>query len=139
MTPILSRSPWPHDQSFAIIFTSGTTSSPKGVMLREENFLHQVRMLTSFKGLIGPRDRLLDLLPLHHVYPFTATVLLPLCIGATVIYPRSLKGPDIAAACTSESATIMVVVPQVLSGIHKRVFGRWRSARPQPAWRSGPC
>lgn len=128
--PEFEPEPLGKDQSFAIIFTSGTTSTPKGVMLSEENFLHQVRMLMRFKGLIRPEDRLLDLLPLHHVYPFTATALLPVCVGTTVIYPRTLKGEDIAAACAGESATIMVVVPQVLTGIHKRVFG---AVRERPA------
>ena len=110
------------DQPFSIVFTSGSTSKPKGVMLSERNLLHNVGMLIGTKGLISATDRLLNLLPLHHVYPFTATLLTPLCAGATVIYPRSLKGPDIMEAARTRRATIIVVVPQVLQAMHGRIF-----------------
>jgi len=106
----------------SIVFTSGTTARPKGVMLSEDNFLHNIRTLMGGKDLIDETDRALNLLPLHHVYPFTATLLTPLCAGATVIYPRSLKSEDIMRAAAETGATIMVVVPQVLNGLHKRIF-----------------
>jgi len=110
------------DQPVSIVFTSGSTSRPKGVMLSEKNFLHNVEMLITTKKLISPADRELNLLPLHHVYPFTAAFLTPLCVGATVIFPRSLKGPDIMEAARSQRATIIVVVPQVLQAMHGRIF-----------------
>ncbi|HUU29278.1 MAG TPA: AMP-binding protein [archaeon] len=115
--------PIPEDQPLSIVFTSGSTSTPKGVMLSEKNLLHNViDTLISQKGLIGPADRLLNLLPLHHVYPFTATLLTPLCIGTTIIYPRSLKGEDITSAAAEQRATIMAVVPGVLNVFHRRIF-----------------
>ena len=103
------------DQPLSIVFTSGTTARPKGVMLSEDNFLHNIRTFMAGKDLIVETDRALNLLPLHHVYPFTATLLTPLCAGATVIYPRSLKSEDIMVAAAERGATIMVVGPQVSS------------------------
>jgi long-chain acyl-CoA synthetase len=110
------------EQPFSIIFTSGTTGRPKGVMLSEDNFLHNIKSLIGDQGLICEKDRVLNLLPLHHVYPFTATLLTPLCAGATVIYPHSLKSEDIMKAASEQEATIMAVVPQVLNGLHSRIF-----------------
>lgn len=114
--------PFREDQPVSIIFTSGSTSTPKGVMLSEKNFLHNVETLVSTRGLISAADRMLNLLPLHHVYPFTATLLTPLCVGATVIYPRSFKGSDIMEAARQQRATIIVVVPRVLQAMHDRIF-----------------
>ena len=114
--------PIPKTQPLSIVLTSGTTDKPKGVMLSEGNFLHNIRLLLGTKGLIGRDDRILNLLPLHHVYPFTTSLLTALCCGATIIYPRSLKGEDVMAAAWQERATIMVVVPQVLVGLHRRIF-----------------
>ena len=91
------------NQPLSIVFTSGSTSRPKGVTLSEKNFLHNIGMLLGIKGLFTSRDRLLNLLPLHHVYAFTATLLTPLCAGATVVYPRSLKSGDIAAAAAADT------------------------------------
>lgn len=110
------------DQPFSIVFTSGSTSRPKGVMLSEKNFLHNIEMLITTRKLISPADRLLNLLPLHHVYPFTSTFLTPLCVGATVIYPRSLKGADVMEASSQQRATIIAVVPQVLQAMHDKIF-----------------
>ena len=112
----------PDDQPFTIVFTSGSTSVPKGVMLSEKNLLHNVGILLAAKGTISQSDRLLNLLPLHHVYPFTASLLTPLCCGATIIYPRSLKGEDIMAAARVERATILVAVPGVLQALRQRIF-----------------
>ncbi len=120
--------PFPPDRPICILFTSGSTSHPKGVELTEANFRHNVEMLAALPGLIDHRDRVLALLPLHHVYPFTATVLLPLCLGAGVIYPRSLKGEDLAHAARQERATILVAVPAVLRAMHRRIADRLEQA-----------
>ena len=116
-------------QPMSIIFTSGTTSDPKGVMLSEENFLSNLAMLESMNGLITGRDRVLAMLPLHHVYPFTCTVLAPLYFGAAIIYPRSLKGEDIFAAVKNHGATAFVAIPRVLELLCDRIF---QTAAAQP-------
>ena len=109
------------NQPFSIVFTSGSTSTPKGVMLSEKNLLHNIEILSVTGELMRPTDRLLNLLPLYHVYAFTVTLLTPLCVGATVIYPRSLKGKDIMNAARDQQCTIILVVPRVLQAIHQRI------------------
>ena len=119
-----SACPVAPDSAMSIVFTSGTTSNPKGVMLTENNFSHQIKVLSDKEmGLISSSDRLLNLLPLHHVYAFSCTFLLPLSIGATIIYPRSLKGDHIVEAAQREKATIVAVVPKVLTAMHTRIIG----------------
>ena len=119
-----SANPPDPDSAMSIVFTSGTTSQPKGVVLSENNFLHQLEVFTDKKtGLINSSDRLMNLLPLHHVYAFTCTFLLPLSVGATVIYPRSLKGDSIVEAAQRERVTIIAVVPKVLTAFHTRILG----------------
>ncbi|MCX5898495.1 MAG: AMP-binding protein, partial [Proteobacteria bacterium] len=80
-------------------------------------------------GLITGRDRVLAMLPLHHVYPFTCTVLAPLYFGAAIIYPRSLKGEDIFAAVKNYGATAFVAIPRVLELLCDRIF---QTAAAQP-------
>lgn len=88
----LKITPLGANQPMSIIFTSGTTGSPKGVMLSESNFLSNLTMFESKGNLIFSKDKFVAILPFHHVYPFTCTVLAPLYFGATSIYPVSQKG-----------------------------------------------
>src|SRR5690606_34280627 len=69
----------------SIIFTSGTTGTPKGVMLTHANF---TSLLASMGGVfkITEQDRFLSVLPLHHTFEFTCGFLLPLSRGATITY-----------------------------------------------------
>jgi len=79
-------------------------------------------MFSSLKGLITSTDKVVAILPLHHVYPFTCTVLVPLYFGATLIYPASLKGEDIFKAVKIHNGTILVAIPRVLELFCKKVF-----------------
>lgn len=118
----ISIQPLKPGQPMSMIFTSGTTGNPKGVMLSEENFLSNLKMFSSLKGLITSTDKVVAILPLHHVYPFTCTVLVPLYFGATLIYPASLKGEDIFKAVKIHNGTILVAIPRVLELFCKKVF-----------------
>ncbi len=120
--PAFEPRPLGQGQPFSIVFTSGSTDMPKGVMLTEENLLHNVNMLRTFGKLISSADRLLNLLPLHHVYAFTTTMLLPLTVGCCVVLPASLKPADVGAAARGEQITLMAVVPQVITSLHNRVM-----------------
>jgi len=108
-------------QPFSIVFTSGSTGTPKGVMLIEANLLHNVQTVLSAPGLLSGEDVILNLLPLHHVYAFSGTLLAPLAAGCTIVYPRSLKPKDISTAAVEQGCTIMAVVPRVVQSIHERV------------------
>ncbi len=108
-------------QPLSIIFTSGTTGDPKGVMLSERNILSNVEAVVD-AGFVRHRDRPLLMLPLHHVYACTVTFLSPLCAGGTLVFPKSIKGEDIGAAIREQGVTIFPTVPQVLGMFRKRMY-----------------
>ena len=85
--------PLPDGAPMSIIFTSGTTGDPKGVMLSEANFMSNVDFLREYRHLISSRDIVLSILPLHHVYGFTGTFLTPLLVGATTVFPNRSAAP----------------------------------------------
>jgi len=118
----LKITPLAANQPMSLIFTSGTTGSPKGVMLSESNFLSNLTMFESKGDLISSKDKFVAILPFHHVYPFTCTVLAPLYFGATSIYPVSLRGEDIFGAIKEHGGTILVAIPKVLELFGKKVF-----------------
>lgn len=72
----------------AIIFTSGTTGTSKGVMLSHDNLLECVRASANMVNF-SSRDVLLSVLPLHHTYETCCGMLTPICLGATVCINNS--------------------------------------------------
>lgn len=125
--PLPARAP---DDPASILYTSGTTGTPKGVMLSHRNFLANTRSILEF-GLAGPSDILLAILPLHHSYAFTITLLMPLLLGARIVYVQTLKGPELLRAMQEAEVTILVGVPQLFAMLHRALFeevGRKRLA-----------
>ncbi len=105
----------------ALLFTSGTTGDPKGVMLSQGNLASNVDSVVDLK-IAGPGDNLLCLLPLHHAYPAMGCMLLPLSIGATVTILNSLKGPDILSCMKVTRVTAVIGVPQLFTGLRRALF-----------------
>jgi long-chain acyl-CoA synthetase len=104
----------------SILYTSGTTGTPKGVMLSHGNFLANAKSVLVF-GLVNAQDNLLALLPLHHAFPFTVQLLL-LYAGAHLTFPGSLKGPDLLACMRETGVTVLVGVPQLFYMLHTGIF-----------------
>lgn len=113
---------FPDGTPMSIIFTSGTTGDPKGVMLSPENFMSNVNFIREFNRLITHKDVILSVLPLHHVYGFTGTFLAPVLNGATTVFPKTISGPDIVDAVQKTGVTFIVAVPQILTLFHKKIF-----------------
>ena len=105
----------------SILYTSGTTASPKGVMLTHKNFSSDFESIFGLK-IILPRDNIIALLPLHHSYPFMVTLITPLFTGAKITFLNSLKSEDLLKCCEETSATILVGVPQLYHLLHKAIF-----------------
>ena len=104
-----------------LLYTSGTTGDPKGVMLSHGNLASNCASAITL-NIIHPTDNLLCLLPLHHTYPAMACMLLPLSLGATVTMLNSLKGPDIISCMQETGVSVLVGVPQLLAGLRRAIF-----------------
>lgn len=111
----------PPDTLAAILYTSGTTGDPKGVMLSHGNLVSNAESLVSLQ-LIRESDNLLCLLPLHHTYPAMACILLSLSTGNTVTILNSLKGPDILACMQETGVSVLLGVPQLYAGLRRAIF-----------------
>lgn len=115
----------------ALFYTSGTTGPPKGVPLTHDNIRSNVEALAT-QNLADSHDRVLVPLPFHHVYPFTVGILIPLSLGAPIIIPFSLVGPQILRALREGDATLMLAVPRlyeaVWSALYQKVKGRGKLA-----------
>jgi long-chain acyl-CoA synthetase len=109
------------DDLAALIYTSGTTGDPKGVMLSHGNLASNRDSIIQL-NLIGHRDNLLCLLPLHHTYPAIACIFYALSVGATVTILNSLKGPDILGCMKETGVSIMLGVPQLFAGLRRAIF-----------------
>ena len=106
----------------SIVYTSGTTGSPKGVMLTQGNLYSDARALISF-GFISEKDNLLAVLPFHHAYPFMCTFLVPVCTGGQITFPRSLKGPELLSTIREKDVTVFMCVPRLLEVLWNRIMG----------------
>ncbi|HZU44506.1 MAG TPA: AMP-binding protein [Terriglobales bacterium] len=104
----------------AILYTSGTTSDPKGVMLTQANLVGEIECV--FAALkVGPSDAILGILPLFHALAQMANLLLPLVIGARVVYLESLNTSELLRALQERRITLFCCVPQFFYLIHERI------------------
>ncbi len=101
------------DDIAELVFTSGTTGSPKGVILTHRNIFSNVVMAApSFE--VTPNNRVLAILPLSHMLEQVADLLVPVSAGASVVYLSSLRPDVIFAAMAHYRITNMGCVPRVL-------------------------
>src|SRR5579863_5044447 len=110
-----------NDDLASLLYTSGTTADPKGVMLTHANFLGEVEAVFNWVDL-GPSDALLGVLPLFHVLAQMANLLLPLIKGSRVVYLETLNTTELLRALTERNITAFAVVPQFFYLIHERVM-----------------
>src|SRR5579863_2983474 len=113
--------PAAEDDLASLLYTSGTTADPKGVMLTHANFLGEVEAVFNWVDL-GPTDALLGVLPLFHVLAQMANLLLPLVKGARVVYLETLNTTELLRALRERNITAFAVVPQFYYLIHERIF-----------------
>lgn len=96
-----------------LVFTSGTTGHPKGVILTHRNIVSNVRMLYALVAPT-PNNRVLSLLPLSHMFEQTTGLFTPLSGGSSITYVASLRPDVIFEAMAQSRITNMCCVPQVL-------------------------
>ncbi|HEY1815528.1 MAG TPA: AMP-binding protein [Kofleriaceae bacterium] len=109
------------DTLASLIFTSGTTGTPKGVMLTHKNFTSMVSKLSALFTLYK-HDTLLSVLPLHHTFEFSAGFLMPLLHGAAIDYLEEIDADSLAAALENEGITGMVGVPALWQLLERKIY-----------------
>ncbi len=104
-----------------ILYTSGTTAEPQGVMLTQDNLLGEIASVFRYLD-IRPTDVILGVLPLFHALAQMANLMLPLSGGARVVYLETLNTAELLRALRERQVTIFVCVPQFFYLIHERVL-----------------
>lgn len=119
-----TKLPEVHEDDLAeLVFTSGTTGQPKGVMLSHRNIASNATAAVTFINMTA-EDRALSILPLSHMFELTVEIALIHC-GASIVYARSLVPDTLLRLLSSQEITCSVLVPQALqlflNGIEREV------------------
>lgn len=109
----------------SLIFTSGTTGTPKAVMLSHKNFVNMISMLSSVLDM-DITDGVLSVLPMHHTFEFSAGFLTPFSNGTQITYLEELNGEELSRAIENNLVTGMVGVPALWEMLHRRIKTRMR-------------
>ena len=111
----------------AILFTSGTTGTPKGVMLTHDNLVSDCFLTQSILD-IRDNDVMYAILPIHHAYAMMAVVYISISCGAAVVFGRKLAMSHIIRELKDGNVTVFMAVPMLynkmigalMSGVRKK-------------------
>lgn len=106
-------------EAFAVLlFTSGTTSAAKGVMLCNRNLAYNINAVTPYV-YIDEKDRLFSVLPLHHTYESTIGFLLPMARGCSIVVCQGLR--HIANDMKETKPSAIIAVPLLIESLYKKI------------------
>jgi long-chain acyl-CoA synthetase len=115
------------DNILQIVFTSGTTAEPKGVVITHGNVLAnmvplelEMQRYLKYERWVHP-VRFLNLLPLSHVFGQFLGMFLPPLLGGTVIFQEELKPSEIMSTIRRERVSVLVCVPRVLQSLKQKI------------------
>lgn len=117
----------PHSLA-TIVYTSGTTGRPKGVMLSHHNILANAHASVTMLD-VYQEDLFLSFLPLSHTLERTASYYLPMMTGSTVAYARSIN--QLADDLQTIRPTVIIAVPRVFERVYQRLKDQLQD-RPKP-------
>ncbi len=106
------------DEFKVLLFTSGTTSSAKGVMLSSRNLAENINAVSAYVKLY-PEDRFFSVLPLHHTYESTIGFLLPMACGSSIAVCQGLK--YIVPNLQEAKPSCMLAVPLLIESLYKKI------------------
>ena len=106
------------DEFKVLIFTSGTTSKSKGVMICNRNLAENINAVFAYVHIL-PTDRLLSILPLHHTYESTIGFLVPFAAGSSIAICEGLR--YIVPNLKEAKPTIMLTVPLLVENLYKKI------------------
>ena len=110
-----------------IVFTSGTTAEPKGVVLTHANVVGnlapietEIRKYLRYERVVHP-IRFLNLLPLSHVFGQFLGIFLPPLLGGTVVFSDSFNPTEVMATIRRERVSVLVAVPRMIESLKQKV------------------
>jgi long-chain acyl-CoA synthetase len=110
-----------------IVFTSGTTAEPKGVVISHANVLgniapleREIRKYLKYERLVHP-IRFLNLLPLSHVFGQFLGIFLPPLMGGTVVFENTLNPSDVIRTIRRERVSVLVAVPRMVESLKQKI------------------
>ena len=119
------------DDLVEIMFTSGTTGDPKGVMLTHRNLTANIEGISQYISC-DPSSRLLSILPLSHMFEQMGGLFVALNSGASVTYPTSRQPTVLARTMRERKITILLLVPQglelLMNGIEREIARQGKKA-----------
>jgi len=115
------------DDTLEIVFTSGTTAEPKGVVITHGNVLANIAPLENeignylkYERFVHP-VRFLNLLPLSHVFGQFLGIFLPQLMGGVVVFQESLNPSEVISTIRRERVSVLVTVPRVLQSLREKI------------------
>ena len=117
-SPLLSG---PADSLAAILYTSGTTGNPKGVMLTFGNLKVNLESVCDRVAIFTPESRTFALLPAHHILPLMGCIMAPLYSGGAIVLSHSLDPAEMVATMRHHKATILIGVPRLYALFRKAI------------------
>lgn len=109
------------EKTLLLIYTSGTTGSPKGVMLSWDNLLANIESVSVQVPIYTPGERVLALLPMHHIFPLLGSLMVPLYTGGTCVFSPSMASEDMLHALNAHRVTTIIGVPRLYSLIAQSI------------------
>jgi len=117
--PLASLPELTPDTECLIVYTSGTTGAPKGVVLEQSNLLADAESIAAWHRF-GPEDRAMCVLPIHHVNGTVVTLVTPLFSGGSVVLNHRFHAMKFWQILAEERCTWVSVVPTVLAFLCER-------------------
>jgi long-chain acyl-CoA synthetase len=115
------------DDPLEIIFTSGTTAEPKGVVISHGNVLSnvspletEIRKYLKYERWVHP-VRFLNLLPLSHVFGQFLGMFLPPLMAGTIVFQQSLNPSEVIETIRRERVSVLVAVPRMLQSLMEKI------------------
>lgn len=115
------------EDTAVILYTSGTTGNPKGVMLSYKNLLSNVNAIKAI-NLVDETDRVLAILPYHHVFPLNINLLMTMYFGTLVVILDELSSEALRHALREYKISVIIGVPRVWEMLHKAIMNKINSS-----------